>query len=373
MSRLRGVVIAGFTAALVLVTILLSVRVGTDDTGFSLPALLLAVVGAFLIIRVPNNRVGMVLALGGVAWLLYISAGEYARLSLQSGTDAYPGEYLAGWVGSWIGALLPASLATLLLVFPDGRPRRRWLWLAMFLLLVVTSAVVGAALLWGLPLAVLTDFDALDVEPRYLWVDLAFVAGFVSVVPATASLVIRYRRGTQVERRQIKWLMGAAIIFASVFVVGNVLLGSGPLWEWLVSASMSLIPIAVAFAIVRYRLYDIDRIISRTVSYILLVGLLGLVVFGLITGLAIFLPTDNPVVVAVGTLAVFALFNPMRVRVQGVVDRRFNRSRYDAERVMQGFADSLRGRVDPDRVVDGWISTVNQTMQPASVGVWLRE
>jgi hypothetical protein len=373
MSRLRAVVIAGLTALLALVTIFLTLQVGTDGTGFSLPALLLAAVGVFLMIRVPHNRVGMILALGGVAWLLYISAGDYARLSLQSEAGPFPGEYLAGWIGSWIGALLPVSLTALLLVFPDGQPPRGWRWLATVLVLVVALAVVGAVLLWGFPLAVLTDFDRLDLEPRYLWVDLAFIGGFASVLPATASLVTRYRRGDLIERQQIKWLLGAAVVFASVFVLGNVFLDSGPVWEWLVSASMALIPIAVAIAVVRYRLYDIERIISRTVSYALVVGLLGLVVVGLIAGLAIFLPSDDPLVVAVATLVVFALFNPLRLRVQRVVDRRFNRSRYDAERVVEGFAYSLRERVDPERVVDGWISTVTQTMEPAEIAVWIRE
>ena len=373
MRRLRAVVIAGLTAALVLVTIFLSFQVGPDDTGFSLPALLLAVVGVFLMIRVPHNRVGLILALGGVAWLLYISAGDYARLSLQSEGRPFPREYLAGWVGSWIGALLPVSLATLLLVFPDGRPPRRWRWLVGGLVLVVASALVGALLLWGLPLAVLTDFDRLDVEPRYVWVDLAFIGGFAAVIPATASLISRYRRGELIERQQMKWLLGAAVLFAGVFVLGNIFLGGGPVWEWLASVSMALIPIAVAFAVVRYRLYDIERIISRTVSYVLVVGVMGLVVFGLIAGLAIFLPSDDPLVVAVATLVVFALFNPLRLRVQRVVDRRFNRSRYDAERVVEGFAYSLRERVDPERVVDGWVGTVIQTMQPAEIAVWIRE
>lgn len=373
MSRLRAVVIAGLTALLALVTIFLGLQVGTDDTGFSLPALLLAAVGVFLMIRVPHNRVGIILALGGVAWLLYISAGDYARLSLRSEAGSFPGQYLAGWIGSWIGALLPISLAALLLVFPDGRPPPGWRWLATVLVLVLASAVVGAFLLWGFPLAVLTDFDRLDLEPRYVWVDLAFIGGFASVLPATASLVTRYRRGELIERQQIKWLLGAAVLFVGVFVLGNILLGEGPIWEWLVSASMALLPIAVAIAVVRYRLYDIERIISRTVSYVLVVGVLGLVVFGLVAGLAIFLPSDDPLVVAVATLAVFALFNPLRLRVQRVVDRRFNRSRYNAERIVEEFSGNLRERLAAERLVEEWVGVVEETMQPATVGVWVRD
>ncbi|MGH8946804.1 MAG: hypothetical protein ACRDVL_11745, partial [Acidimicrobiia bacterium] len=268
MSRLRVIVILGLVAVLTVSSITLNLMMGTDLFGFSLAALLFAVVGTFLLIKVPHNPVGMLLAIGGTAWLLYTSAGEYGRLSLQSESGAFPGEYLAGWIGSWLGALLPASLAALLLVFPDGRPPRGWRWLAVALVMLAVTAVVGAVLLWELPITVLTDFDALDREPRYQWVDLVFVGGFAAVLPATASLVMRYRRGDRVQRQQIKWLLAAAVSFASVFVIGNVLFTDvGPIWEGMVSLSMALVPVAVAFAVARYRLYEIDRLLARTVSY----------------------------------------------------------------------------------------------------------
>jgi hypothetical protein len=121
-----------------------------------------------------------------------------------------------------------------------------------------------------------------------------------------------------------------------------------------------------------YRLDEIDRIVSRTVSYALVVGVLGLVFFGVVTALTAWLSAESDLVVAGSTLAVAALFNPVRRRVQAWVDRRFNRSRYDAERVMDGFASSLRDRVDPEGVVDGWVGVVSDTMQPRSVAVWVR-
>ena len=373
MNWLRASLIVGVSLSLIVASLVLNLVAGTEFFGFSLAASPLVLVGAFLMVRAPHNPVGAILAIGGAGWLLYTSAGDYARLSLPR-PGGLPGEYLAAWLGSWVGALLPASLAALMLVFPDGRPPRRWRWLAVGLALVVASALIGAAMLWGLPPEALTDFDVLDREPQYLWVDLAFVAGFAAVLPVTASLISRFRRGDRTQRQQIKWLLAAAVLFAVVFVGGNVLPeNSEVIWEWLLSAAIALIPIAVAFAVARYRLYDIDRIISRTVSYALVVGVLGLLVLGLITLLALFLPSDDPLVVAVATLVVFALFNPLRLRVQRVVDRRFNRTRYDAERVMEGFADSLRERVDPERVVDGWISTVTRTMQPSEIAVWIRE
>jgi hypothetical protein len=125
-------------------------------------------------------------------------------------------------------------------------------------------------------------------------------------------------------------------------------------------------------AITRHRLYEIDRLISRTVSYTIVIGLLAVLYVAGLTGLTTLLDTDSQLAVAGSTLAVAALFNPLRRRVQATVDHRFNRSRYDAERVMDGFTWSLRDEVDPDRVVAGWMSVVNETMKPIASGVWVR-
>jgi hypothetical protein len=133
------------------------------------------------------------------------------------------------------------------------------------------------------------------------------------------------------------------------------------------------IPVSIAMSITRYRLYEIDRIVSRTVSYTLVVVILGAVYVGGVTWLTSLLPDQSQLVVAATTLAVAALFNPVRRRVQMWVDRRFNRSRYDTQRVMDRFAGSLRDQVDAEAVVDGWVGVVSETMQPTSVSVWVRE
>jgi hypothetical protein len=374
MKRIPATIIFGGALLLSVATLALSVVVESDLFGFSLAASLLILVGSFLMIRVPHNRVGLVLALGGAAWLLYSSAGDYARLSLQSESGPFPGEHLAAWLGSWVGALLPASLVALLMIFPDGRPPRRWGWLAIGLIIILCLALGGAGLLWDLPTEALTDFERLDREPDYMWVDLAFVLGFAWVLPVTASLVSRFRRGNRTQRQQIKWLMTAAMSFVVVFVGGNVIgVDNRPIWEWLVTLAVAFLPIAVAFAVVRYRLYDIDKIISRTVTYGAVVGLLGVLVLSLVGALTVFLPSDDPLVVAVSTLVAAALFNPLRRRVQEVIDRRFNRSRYDAQRVIGRFTASLQEQVDPGEVVEGWVEVVEDTMQPAAVGVWVRD
>jgi hypothetical protein len=140
-----------------------------------------------------------------------------------------------------------------------------------------------------------------------------------------------------------------------------------------IDVSMLAIPIAATLAILRYRLFEIDRIISRTVSYAIVIVLLAMVYAVGLTALTSLLDTNSPLAVAGSTLAAAALFNPLRRRVQRGVDHRFNRTRYDAERVMDGFTGTLRDEVDPDWVVTGWVSVVNDTMHPASAGVWVRQ
>jgi hypothetical protein len=135
---------------------------------------------------------------------------------------------------------------------------------------------------------------------------------------------------------------------------------------------MLLFPVSFGIAVLRYRLYEIDRIVSRTVTYLLVVGLLGSVFFGVVTLITSLLPAESDLAVAASTLAVAGLFNPVRRRVQHWIDHRFNRARYDAQQVMASFAESLRDRVDPTEVSDGWRDVVAETMQPSAVSVWIR-
>jgi hypothetical protein len=197
-----------------------------------------------------------------------------------------------------------------------------------------------------------------------------FVIGLVD-------LFLRFRRSSGVERQQFRWFLLSFGAFPILFLLANVLeeavSGLGgfdptlivfPLWglgtAW-----------ALAVAITRHGLYEIDRIVSRTVTYSLVVGLLAAMFFGTVTALTAFLDVESDLVVAASTLAVAALFNPLRRRVQGWVDRRFNRSRYDSQLVMDGFADTLRTEVDPLDVADGWLSVVSSTMKPTVIGVWI--
>lgn len=187
---------------------------------------------------------------------------------------------------------------------------------------------------------------------------------------------------TQVARAQLTWvvfglvMLVTAIVLTFIFIGLSVALGVGDpgddAWTpaYLVIVSF---PLTFGEAILRYRLYEIDRIISRTISYVAVVGLLAGVFMAVVTAVGSTVQTDSNLAIAASTLAVAALFNPLRKRVQSVVDRRFNRSRYDAERVAESFAGSLQGRIDSQDLVADWINVVSETMQPSLVGVWVRD
>jgi len=346
-----------------------------DAAGAALGVLIAAVtwlvVGAILTYKVPSNSVGILALVAGSAWVLYLFGRGYGSAS-RAADGGYPGAYLFAWVGAWTGALLPIGVSLLILVFPTGRPKGRGRLLAILPLAALLSTVAGAFVIWGASLPVLIDDQAISAIEGYVLVDLGFIVGFVSAIPAAISAVIRFRSAGTVERLQIKWLLAAACLFAAVYIVGAASDDSNEAAWWLLSVALAAIPLAIIFAVLRYRLYDIDRILSRTLSYGVVVGVLAALFIGGVSALGSVLPDDSPLTVAGSTLAVAALFNPLRRRVQLWVDRRFNRSRYDAQRVVDAFAGSLREDLDPDAVVTGWVSVVSETMQPDAVSVWVR-
>lgn len=344
-----------------------------------------AVVGVLIALRRPGNR---------IAWLcLGISFGfglEGFGWEMAIYGMTYPGTVANYEIWAVLGdaAVLPAvySVMTLLvLLFPDGRPPTpRWAWLGRCSVMLISLAflvglVAEEQTAWGRP-PVMNPM-AISPEPgtfaATLWglTDLVFVVLLgVSVVGSVVAMVFRYRRSQGVERQQLKWfvttatfvaiLFGGAIFLAD-YLGDNVGLAAGYLFV--------LIPISIGIAILRYRLYEIDRLISRTVTYVLVVGLVVGVFAALAIGLPqlLGLPDDNPLPVAVATLAVAALFNPLRRRIQRGVDRRFNRAHYDLEREVSGFTQRLSGRMGMDQLITETVDVVVGTMQPAAVSVWM--
>ena len=304
-------------------------------------------VGVFLTRRMPANPVGWLFLIGPALMGAGVSMGEYSeavdRPELMSVTDGF----LA------VGLL---TLFSSILVFPDGRYPSRWFrW----------AHVIGIV---GFPISA----SAFDSKAD------GVVVAFNFLLPVVA-LIYRLVRGDAIVRRQIAGLVLVALLGSVLLVALSSLVPSDNLEMQEVASSIAVmvlsvgIPVSIAVAITRYRLYEIDRIVSRTVSYAVVIGFLAAVFFGGITLLTSVLPEASDLGTAASTLAVAGLFNPVRKRVQIWVDRRFNRTHYDAQRVMDEFSGSLRDRVDPDGVVDGWVGVVSKTMQPGSIGVWTRD
>ncbi|MGZ8513981.1 MAG: hypothetical protein ACXWXA_02975 [Candidatus Limnocylindrales bacterium] len=341
------------------------------------------IVGAIVVTRLPRNPIG---------WIPWATAGVIAG----SVTGASYASYSVAAFGGTLPATVPIALASqadliptlglvgifLPLTFPDGHlPSTRWRGVARFSAAAIVFASVLAAVTPG-PLSGGSNIENPIGIPALAGagpvVGLLPLAALVSpFLLAVASVIVRYRHAGAVERQQLKWFAGAAAVMVIAVVLGSS--NIGPLAEvgWIVMiAGLALLPIAVGVAVLRYRLYDIDRIISRTVSYGAVTGILAVVFVGTIlvsqTVLASFF-SGSSVAVAASTLVVAALFQPLRRRVQGVVDRRFNRSRYDAERMVSAFAGRLRDEVALADVDAAIRTVVAQTVAPKAVGLWMRE
>jgi hypothetical protein len=348
-----------------------------------------ATLGLVVSTRRPRHPVGWVLIGFGLAGSLQLVAGQYAALA---GAADLPGRLSALWASSQVQTVSVALLILLLLLFPTGRlPSPRWRPVAWSLVVGVGLSLVSQGLrprtLSGFPEET-NPFGAPALEP--VLGPLEVLAGALVIggyIGAFASLVVRLRRSHGRERQQIKWFVYVAIlgVLAISFLgplmrlLSNQLPGGyrgvfGALLEPWLLAPIAL-AITVAAAIVRHRLYDIDRVINRTLVYGLLTALLGVVYAAGVFLLGRLLdPADgqSELAVAASTLAVAALFQPVRRRVQTTVDRRFNRARYDAARTVEAFSVRLQDEVDLDTLSAELLTVVGQTVQPTQASLWLR-
>jgi hypothetical protein len=327
------------------------------------------VVGALIAARLPANPYGWIWCGAGLAY----GVSEVSSLLRAAGGPGWVGAVLEAW--GFVGFL--ALLVFVFLLFPTGRlPTPRWRW--------VTRAAVTVVVLL-LPLAPFA-FDPADPADASPWAQGAagrfvfgvVVAGVVTLfgllLSAMVSLVLRFRRAGPVERRQLTWLVYATALIASYLALDALgVVPDGWINAAVNAATLAVLPIAVGVAVFRYRLYEIDRIVSRTVTYGLLSATI-VVVYVLVVALLaqLGLPEgSSDLVVAAVTLAVAGLIGPVRRRLQTAVDRRFDRARYDAARAVDAYAARLRDQVDLDEVVAGLRSTVTATVAPTLVGVWL--
>ena len=337
-----------------------------------------ATVGAFVASRRPHHPVGWLLLALGLSVVASGVATGYAKYGLLVRPGALPAAVYAAAYHN-VGVLLIAPcLGFILLLTPTGSlPSPRWRWWAGVTAAAPLVAMVSSALLpFEQPFQSVTNPLAVAAlaGPLLVAAGVALVVAGLTILVAAWSLVVRFRRARGVERQQLRWVaLAAALTAVAVLgVVAAAATGTGTALDWLLGVCMALLPVAIGAAILRYRLYDLDRIISRTLASGLLTVLLGGGYAGVVLGLGQLLGQDSPLVVAAATLAVAAAFQPTRRRIQRVVDRRFNRRRYDAARTIAAYSARLRQQVDLDTLAAELLGVVEQTMQPTSVSLWLR-
>jgi hypothetical protein len=339
----------------------------------------MATVGAMLAGRRPRHPVGWLMLALGLSVTLDGVTDSYARYGLLASPGAVPAVGHVRAFGDTF-ALWPACIGLILLLTPTGSPPSpRWRWWAR---IAVVAPVLWQATILGQETVRFPPFYAFRnpffvpalAAPAMALALPALTVTLLSVVVGGASLVVRFRRATGVERQQLRWVALAAVVAGAgvPVAVAGISIDSPAVVGAAVLGSAAVLCLAIAAAVLRYRLYDLDRVISRTIAYGALTVLLGGGYAAVVLGLGQLLPQDSSLVVAAATLAVAAAFQPARRRVQELVDRRFNRRRYDAARTVAAFSARLRDKVDLDALTAELLAVVDQTVQPTQVSLWLR-
>ena len=347
-------------------------------------AVVFSIVGAVVASRRPDHPVGWLFCVIGLLGGIRHLGAEYAIYSLLVVHGSLPGGAVAGWVSSWMWVPHVGLMVFLGLLFPNGLlPTPRWRPFAWFVVVALVVGTVALALSPG-PLSGLGPIqNPLDIEGVRRAVGLAHALVWTLVLVAAASLILRLHRTKGVERQQVKWLAFAGAVAAIggplTYVGGPEVMG---MW-WVQRVGLALIvigfagvPIAMSVAILKYRLYDIDFLINRTLVYGSLTAMLVTTYFGGIVVLqrvfVVLTGQESQLAVVASTLVIAALFNPLRRRIQGFIDRRFYRRKYDAAKTLEAFSAKLRDETDLDTLSDDLVGVVRETMQPAHVGLWLR-
>ena len=344
----------------------------------------LGVVGAVLATRRPDNRIGWLLLVAGALTAITFAAGEFSRSAFAAGDPASALLVAVSWVASW--GFIPAVgilVVFLPLFFPTGRlPSPRWRPLVAVAIFGIAAGTVGLMIapgpLGGDPRGPLNPF--VPPEPALSLLQGVATIGNALAPPvfllALASLLIRFRRSRDVERQQLKWFLLAAAIVASLFAVSLLPLGSIADTAWALGlVAMSFLPLAIGVAILRYRLYDIDRIVSRVVGYTLVTAVLGVsfaAVVVLTQAILAQFTEANTLAVAGSTLVVATLFQPVRRAIQARVDRRFDRSHVKAEAVTDSFSARLRDVTDLATIRASVVDGIETAWAPSAVGIWVR-
>jgi hypothetical protein len=339
-------------------------------------------VGALIISHRPNNLIGWLLSAAGLLLGLNHFSSEYAIYTLLAQPGSLPGGEVAAWLAYWLFVPSAALVVFLFLLFPTGRlPSRRWRWFAGFSVVAASIGAVSMALSSEMtalgrvpnPLSIegLRDIDRI-VEPFF----------FILLLLAAGSMLVRLRRATGVERQQIKWFAYAAAVAVSGNIVGHSLFAATEAswlrWVGVIPGMAGVLgmPVAMGIAILRYRLYEIDLLINRTLVYGSLTATLIALYFGgtvLLQRVFVALTGQkSTLAVVASTLVIAALFTPLRRRIQSFIDRRFYRRKYNARKTLEAFSAKLRDETDLDALRDDLVGVVRETMQPAHSSLWLR-
>jgi hypothetical protein len=342
-------------------------------------AVAFAAVGLVVARNRPQNPIGwLMLCMGAVSIMFYVDSGLYNVLDYRLGRHLplAPAVLVLYHMSEPVLGLLPL----IILLFPDGRlpsPRWRPVVRCYLALAVIDMIVQGQMSVY----AITHHRTQVDTSGQLSLSNHAYsvffapvgLTFFASWLLAVVYQVVRWRRSTGEQRQQLSWLMAGGAVALASFIGGVAVAARHGVWQTvggLFVLGVAALPAGMGVAILRYRLYEIDRIISRTLAYAIVTGLLVGVYAGLVLLATEVLSVDSPVAVAVSTLAAAALFSPLRRRVQQVVDRRFNRVRYDGERTVEAFAARLKDAVDLDMVRTDLAGVVSRALEPAHVSVW---
>jgi hypothetical protein len=342
-----------------------------------------ATLGALISSRRPGNVMGWIFLATGILGGVQIFSGQYATVALAPDSPALPGGALAAWSAMLAQNSFPISILFLVLLFPDGMlPSRRWRPLAWAMgVFLATTLVVGALSPGTFPEfpSASNPFGVEGAKPSGSVLVAGQLGGLACVIATLLSLIVRFYFSRGEERLQLKWFTYAAVVGLSTPLLLSSLAPAvfqmvGPI-AW--TLGFLSLPISAAVAILKYRLYDIDRIINRTLVYgALTVTLVGVYVgsilsiqyaFRALTG------SESQLAIVASTLLIAALFNPLRRRVQNFIDHRFYRRKYDAAKTLEAFSAKLREETDIDALNSELLSTVRETMQPEHASLWLRE
>jgi hypothetical protein len=343
-----------------------------------------SIIGAIIASRLPANLLGWLFcAAASISAVTHLSA-EYAIYALLARPDLLPAGIELAWLTSWLWIIFIGCTALSLLLFPNGRlPSSRWRWLVWLIVLLTTGGAVWEAFSPGVIVGLGPIRNPLGIEglpSAYKPVQtIMFALLFVASVPTQ---MLRLRRARGIERQQIKWPAYTAVMAASGSILTYTISEAiGLRWlEWvgfvILIAALVSFPISIGIAILRYRLYDIDTLINRTLVYGSLTAILVALYFGGIVAIqSVFVALtgeQSTLAVVASTLLIAALFNPLRRHIQGFIDRRFYRRKYDARKTLEAFSAKLRDETDLDALSGDLVGVVRETMQPAHVSLWLK-